>query len=222
MDSAHHTAYAIRMRQTNRRKGLKTITIKHRWTRAVLFACDVDGDDPQPIRTAVTRAVLADADLARAYLAGANLAGADLAGANLAGARGMDPNAPRIDPPEPYQRIIGADAQRRRALRYREQHPEVPVVENLDKRILEVVESGAGKLDMSSWHSCKTTHCRAGWAVHLAGEAGFELERKLGAQHAGAAIYRASTGRVPHFFANNVNAMADIRRCAAEAEATAP
>jgi hypothetical protein len=31
---------------------------------------------------------------------------------------------------------------------------------------------------------------------------------------AGAMLYRASTGRVPHFFASNADAMEDIRRCA--------
>ena len=48
------------------------IEIKNRWTGAVIFATEVDDNDPRPIRTA----------LAGADLAGANLAGADLAGAD--------------------------------------------------------------------------------------------------------------------------------------------
>jgi hypothetical protein len=71
---------------------------------------------------------------------------------------------------------------------------------------------------MSSWHKCATTHCRAGWAITLAGPAGAELEAKHGPQRAGAMIYRASTGRVPHFFATNERAFEDIRACAAENE----
>ena len=31
---------------------------------------------------------------------------------------------------------------------------------------------------MGSWHACETTHCRAGWAIHLAGKAGYDLEKK--------------------------------------------
>jgi len=72
---------------------------------------------------------------------------------------------------------------------------------------------------MATWHQCETTHCRAGWAITLAGEAGQELEAKYGPQRAGAMIYRASTGRVPHFFATDARAMEDIRACAAEQSA---
>jgi len=76
-------------------------------------------------------------------------------------------------------------------------------------------------LEMGAWHTCDTMHCRAGLAIHLAGPAGYALEEKLGsAEHAGRAIYRASTGRSPYFFATNKRALEDIRRCAAEDAAT--
>jgi len=164
---------------------------------------------------------LADADLARAYLADAYLAGAYLAGADLADARNAPTGVERVDPPEPYvRRAPTAEALAEIARRYRERHPEIPVVENLDARILEAVTTGAGVLEMSNWHGvggvCGTTHCRAGWAIHFAGERGHEMERKHGSQRAGAMIYRASTGRVPHFFATNERAMEDIRACAAQ------
>lgn len=97
-------------------------------------------------------------------------------------------------------------------------HPDVPVIEHLDARILGAIAEPGATLDMATWHadgSCGTTHCRAGWAVHLAGKAGYELERRSTPQHAGASIYRASTGRVPHFFGSNEAALADLRRCAA-------
>jgi len=67
---------------------------------------------------------------------------------------------------------------------------------------------------MSDWHQCKTTHCRAGWAITI-NPAGAELERVFGAEWAGRLIYLKSTGRVPDFFASNERALADIRRCAA-------
>jgi hypothetical protein len=62
--------------------------IKHRYTDAVLFECDVpDGvESGMRARYVLERAVEARANLARANLAGANLAGAYLARANLAGA----------------------------------------------------------------------------------------------------------------------------------------
>ena len=160
---------------------------------------------------------LADANLADAYLAGANLAGANLARAYLAGATGLPPHVPLADPPEPYVRpttpaqILAA--QRERARRFRERHPEVPVVEHLDAKILDACQGGA-LLDMSTWH-CGTTHCRAGFATVLAGEAGATLEREHGTQYAATLIYRASTGRVPHFFATKKRALEDLRRCAA-------
>jgi hypothetical protein len=89
---------------------------------------------------------------------------------------------------------------------------EVPIVENLDQRMYEVTKDG--KLDMSQWH-CNTTHCRAGWAITFAGEAGKELEKIVGPELAGRYIYEASTGRLaPDFYASTSNAAKDIARCA--------
>lgn len=94
--------------------------------------------------------------------------------------------------------------------------PDAPVVPNLDEEILRLVESGKGRLRMSDWHTCETTHCRAGWAVVLAGAAGKALEDNYGTEAAGAIIYVASTGRVPNFFASNEAAMEDMRRSVRE------
>ena len=102
-----------------------------------------------------------------------------------------------------------------RAASFRKNNPTVPVVKDIDAKILAAVESGKGKLEMGSWHYCETTHCRAGWAITLAGEAGKTLEDDRGPFHAGVAIYLASTGRAPHFFdRSNERALADIRACA--------
>ncbi|MFY3460928.1 pentapeptide repeat-containing protein, partial [Achromobacter xylosoxidans] len=167
-------------------------------------------------------AYLARADLAGAYLARADLADADLAGANLAGAyladaRNLPAGTVATSPTEPYQRDTRPIAERNaaRAARFRERNPTVPVVEALDAKILAAVENGAGGLEMGAWHTCETTHCRAGWAVHLAGEPGYALEREYGPQAAGRMIYLASVGRAPHFFASNERAMADLREQAA-------
>ncbi|MGY0666014.1 pentapeptide repeat-containing protein [Bordetella bronchiseptica] len=161
---------------------------------------------------------LARANLARANLAGANLAGAYLARANLAGARNLPVGTEATSPVEPYQRDTRHAAERNaaRAARFRELNPTVPVVEALDAKILSAIENGRGGLEMGAWHTCETTHCRAGWAVHLAGEAGYALEREHGPQYAGRMIYMASVGRAPHFFASNELAMADLREQAAQ------
>jgi hypothetical protein len=164
-------------------------------------------------------AYLAHADLAGAYLAGAYLAHANLAGANLAGADLADADLAGADLADAYL----AHANLAGALKI--DPSEIPVVPNIDAAILEAIEGG-GILDMTAWHGpddkwCGTTHCRAGWAVHLAGDAGKRLQDKVGPQMAGAMIYRASRPGVPApwFFAPTDKALADIRECAKRAEA---
>jgi uncharacterized protein YjbI with pentapeptide repeats len=152
---------------------------------------------------------LAGADLAGAYLADADLAGAYLAGADLAGALNLPPNDGRLT-----EKLPVAERYARRRAAFRERNPQVPVIDALDVKILQALQSG-GALKMDAWHTCETTHCRAGWAVYLAGSAGNELEKKYGSQRAGYMIYMASTGRVPYFFASNETALADIREQAA-------
>jgi hypothetical protein len=65
---------------------------------------------------------------------------------------------------------------------------------------------------MTNWHTCETAHCRAGWAIHLAGGFGYGLEYAFGPSLAGALIYaRAYPGmKVPDFHASNEDALADI------------
>ena len=89
----------------------------------------------------------------------------------------------------------------------------------IDAKILAAVEANPTQFDMSTWHSveaCETTHCRAGWAVHLAGEAGYALEAKYNAAYAGRLIYLVSAGYLPDFFCDNKTALADIKARAAE------
>ncbi len=99
--------------------------------------------------------------------------------------------------------------------------PEVPVIENIHARVLEAA-SAPEALRMETWHTCNTTHCRAGWVVHLAGEAGYALERFHNTALAAQLIYRASNPSLPvsptRFYETNEEALADMRRMA-EAEA---
>lgn len=88
----------------------------------------------------------------------------------------------------------------------------VPVVPNIDAAILAAIDAG-GKLDMSYWHACATTHCRGGWATTLAGEAGAELAKRLGHNCAAALIYAASGSHpVPNWYESDKAALADLRR----------
>ena len=160
-------------------------------SEADLSRADLSGAD-------LSRANLSEANLSGADLSKANLSGADLSGANLSGAKGLPSTIATLAPdaPSPSRARL-----------------EVPVVPDLHKRMEEVTR-GAGVFDMAEWHSsCGTSHCRAGWAIELAGKAGKELEAEVGPFLAGCQIYKASTGYAPHFFATTEHARKDIERC---------
>lgn len=69
---------------------------------------------------------------------------------------------------------------------------------------------------MLDWHSCANTHCRAGWVVTLAGEAGKALESRFDTPLAAMMIYRASGYEISpvRFFETNDEALADMKRLA--------
>jgi hypothetical protein len=59
-------------------------------------------------------------------------------------------------------------------------------IPGLAKRVAEtVLAAPESALNMKSWHTCETTHCLAGWAVHLTGPAGYALEMVVGPKLAG-------------------------------------
>ena len=159
--------------------------IKHRYTDAVLFECDVPDEIESGLamRHALEKAAasganlsgadlsgaylsdadLSGADLSGAYLRGANLSGAYLSGANLSGAYLSGANLSDAD-------LSGADGkQLPRAT------PEEAIA-NLDK-VREIVLDNRDRLNMGHWHGdnawkdrscaeevlCGTTHCMAGW-----------------------------------------------------------
>ena len=129
---------------------------------------------------------LIGANLRGAHLMRVNLEGANLVGANLEGAYLRSAN------------LIGAKLPNG-----------IPVIPDIDTKIHEAVKMCG--LQMSDWH-CGTTHCRAGWAIHLAGEEGYVLEEKLGSQVAGTLIYMASRPdkKHPDFFCSSDEALASI------------
>jgi hypothetical protein len=100
--------------------------------------------------------------------------------------------------------------------------PAIPVIPNIHAAVKHAVERSPDALDMSEWHTCETTHCRAGWVVALAGEEGRQLEKATSTSFAAMQIYKASSSiRVypQRFYGTDESAMADIIRCAEEEEA---
>lgn len=92
----------------------------------------------------------------------------------------------------------------------------VPKIENIHTKILEAT-SKEGALNMEKWHTCDTTHCRAGWVEFLAGKEGKELAEKTSILFAAMHIYKESSDihvGCNKFFDTNEVAMADIKRCA--------
>jgi hypothetical protein len=67
---------------------------------------------------------------------------------------------------------------------------------------------------MSTWHTCGTTHCRAGWVIHLAGEAGYALQRFYNEPLAAQLIYRASGSPINpcRFYDGNAEALSDMKK----------
>jgi hypothetical protein len=96
--------------------------------------------------------------------------------------------------------------------------PPIPVIPDIHKAIY-AAASNPKALAMDNWHTCEKTHCRAGWAVVLAGPAGRDLETFYNTPLAAQLIYDASTpesfrinpGR---FFDNNEDSLADMKRLA--------
>jgi hypothetical protein len=208
--------------------------IKSRWDNSnVLFEAEIEcsADAPHSVKLglAVKVAVEAGADLCDANLRDANLRDANLRGANLRGANLRDANLSCADLIDANLRgadlscanLSGADlscANLRGA-----DLCECPVkIDNIHQAVF-AAASQEGALNMGDWHTCDTTHCRAGWVVHLAGEAGRALEWAMGTPAAAAMIYMASDPeleRVPDFYCDNETALEDMRRLA-EAEAAA-
>jgi uncharacterized protein YjbI with pentapeptide repeats len=139
---------------------------------------------------------LRGADLSKANLRGANLRFANLRGANLSKANLSEANLSEAN------------------LRGAKGLPEISDFP-LDEAIEEAVEEEGNTLDMSDWHSCETTHCRAGWAILLHPQ-GKELEKSLGTNAAAALIYNACSvlARVPSWYLSDEKALVDIKRCA--------
>ena len=191
--------------------------VRNRWTNAVQFTAEIAVTPDTPARVKLglavmwgkannanlrdadlsgadlSRADLSGADLSRANLRGANLSGADLRGANL---RGADLSRAYLSGAD----LSGADLRG------------APVIPNIHQKVY-AAASQPGALNMRDWHTCDTTHCRAGWVVALAGEEGKALEDRIGTPAAASLIYLASDpdlGKFPNFYCDDETALADM------------
>ena len=155
---------------------------------------------------------LRDADLRGAYLRDAYLRDADLRGAGLRGAYLHDADLRGADLRGAYLRGAYLRGAYLRGAYLRG----VPAIPDIHRAIYEAA-SREGALNMDTWHTCKTTHCRAGWVITLAGDAGAAMEYCIGTSAAAALIYMKSDPqleRVPDFYASNEDALADMKRLA--------
>lgn len=100
----------------------------------------------------------------------------------------------------------------------------IPIIPNIHQAVY-AAASKPDALNMGIWHhSCGVAHCRAGWVVHLGGEAGYALEESHSdsyddpdTESAALLIYRASDPYFdeepePDFYMTNTDAIADMKR----------
>ena len=154
------------------------------------------------------------ANMRDADMGGANMRGVDMRGASMRGANMRNTNFAGAN-------MRGVDM-RGASMRGAILPEGIPTIKYIHQKIY-AAASQPGALNMKNWHACETTHCRAGWVIVLAGEAGKSLEKELGTPVAAALIYYASDPaleKVPDFYEGKAAALADMRRLA-EMEAAA-
>jgi hypothetical protein len=197
------------------------IEIKNRWSGSVLFSVETSS-----WRLALEAAVkaktdLKGADLEGAYLEGADLEGADLKGAYLKGAdlkgadlkgadlKGADLEGADLEGAD----LEGADLKGAYLKGAKVGDLIVPAVEDLPNKILAAIATPGCGLDMGNVHVCETTHCMAGWTVHLAGKEGYDLEKAIGWSAAGSLIWYKSCPGIPKppFYGENAASLARLK-----------
>jgi Pentapeptide repeats (8 copies) len=151
---------------------------------------------------------LRGSDLSGSNLRGSDLSGSDLSGSNLSGSNLRSSNLRGSD-------LTGSDL---RGSNLRGSNLSgVPFIKNIHQTVYEAASIPPEALDMSTWHTCATTHCRAGWIVTLAGAGGKALEWAIGTPASAAIIYIKSDPKlekIPDFYASNEVALADMKRLA--------
>ena len=192
------------------------------------IGCDGETPDSTQKRLALrcafaNKGSLVDVDLSGACLSGQSFLNVDLTGANLSGAdlKGSMMSAVNFR----GANLTGADFTcaliDRTKISWAELSKiklpdgiEVPTITNIHQRIYDAAKA-EGALDMEVVHACETTHCRAGWTIHLAGEAGYALQKAMGWSVAATLIYKKSDPDrdfALDFITTNDKALADMKR----------
>jgi hypothetical protein len=93
----------------------------------------------------------------------------------------------------------------------------VPIISDIHK-VVYAAASHPGSLAMENVHTCEKTHCRGGWVITLAGEAGRKLEEFFSWELAAMKIYDASAPgykiNPARFYDSNAAALADMKALA--------
>jgi len=85
-------------------------------------------------------------------------------------------------------------------------------IEKIYTKLLAKITSQGCYLDMSTWHTCETVHCEAGWIVTMH-PMGIELENFFGSTPFAAKLIlqkSAPNMPLPNFYCDNESAMAFI------------
>ena len=148
------------------------------------------------------------ADLRGADLRGEDLRGADFSGANLRGANLTRANLRDANLSDANLRDANFSGANLQDVDWGD--VDIPVVKNIHKRVYEAATTGA--LNMG-----ETTHCRAGWAIVLAGKQGRKLRKKYGTSVTACMIYSKSDPEMtwmPDFDCSDAEALRDMKRMA--------
>lgn len=93
----------------------------------------------------------------------------------------------------------------------------LPDAETAKARLEEVARhalADPANLDMRKWHNesggCGTSHCISGWAVHLAGDDGYKLEREVQQPTAGVILLGVEASKL--FYLSNEAARSALHR----------
>ena len=161
--------------------------------------------EPGGVRLVRTGAYLSGADLRSAYLSGADLRNADLRGADLGNAYlgNADLRGAYLSGADLSRADLRGAYLRNAVLRgaYLRGAIGLTIAEDAADRLRAVATAALASddaLKMDAWHSCGTSHCIAGWAIHQAGEVGRLLEESMGDEVAG--LMLLGTEAHSHFF----------------------
>ena len=187
--------------------------IKNRWTGKVQFTAEIECAPDAPLswklRLAVLWGIKNGSDLRWSDLSGSDLRDCDLRGSDLrwsdlsgSDLRDCDLRGSDLR----WSDLRGSD---RRGAKI---DFEIATPDQAAPRIAEVAKAAIADesaLAMDTWHTCETTHCIAGWAIHLAGEQGKALEEKFGPHIAGLSLL--GTEAASHFYDSKADATAWLR-----------